>query len=100
MSEGVDHFMLAGIPIETLTPAGMLGMVFLLTMGGFIVPRRTMNERIATEKRRGDEYYAACLKKDETIALLSAQLAASLDQGRITNAILGASPGPSTSGKP
>lgn len=92
--------MLAGIPIETLTPAGMLGLVFLLTMGGFIVPRRTMNERITTERRRGDEYYAACLKKDETIALLSTQLAASLDQGRITNAILGANREPKASDKP
>lgn len=90
---------LAAIDLSTIGPAGLLSLVVILILVGFLVPRwqvnRIQKDHEAAEKRLAeerDEWKAAFFASDKTVRELSGQLQASLEQGRATEAVIRAIP--------
>lgn len=75
---------LLGIPIEVLTPAGLLGLVILFIVMGRLVPRRTMEDVI----RDRDEWRAAHKISEESRAELAGQTKELLEYARTTDAFI------------
>ncbi len=75
---------LAEIPFASLTPSALLGICVLMLFLGKIVPRSTLVDAQEDARSWRDAYEHERAAHAET----SAQLGASLEQGRLTNAIL------------
>lgn len=55
---------------------------------GWLIPRWTLNEIIARERQRGDEWRAAAEAKAAEAQVLVAQLAELIELGRTTDAFI------------
>lgn len=73
-----------GIPISTLTPAGLLAVVILLIALGRLVPRRTMDDVLHDR----DEWRAAHRISEQARVELAETVSEMLEQMRTTNALL------------
>ena len=89
----------AAIDLQTIGPTGLLSLVVIFILVGFLVPRwqvkRMEREHEKSEKRltdERDEWKAAYFASDKTVRELSGQLQASLEQGRTTEAVIRAIP--------
>jgi hypothetical protein len=76
--------MFLGIPTEVWTPAGLLGVVFIMTMRGALVPKRYYNEKIAEATR----WQLAFEKQRERADKSDAQAEQLLEQGKATHALI------------
>jgi hypothetical protein len=91
----VDLF---GIPGAVVVQGGAVAVLILAVIGiltGRIVPRRSLedvrldrDERIAEERKRGDEWRAAAQAQDARNDLLSQQVSQLLDAARTTNSLI------------
>jgi hypothetical protein len=77
-----------GIPISTLTPAGLLAVVILFIAMGRLVPRRTMDDVIHDR----DEWRAAHRLSEQARVELAESVTELLEHARTTNALLKAFP--------
>lgn len=73
-----------GIPVSTLTPAGLLAVLILLIGLGRLVPRRTMEDVLHDR----DEWRAAHRISEQARVELAETVAEMLEQMRTTNALL------------
>lgn len=73
-----------GIPVSTLTPAGLLAVLILLIGLGRLVPRRTMEDVIHDR----DEWRAAHRISEQARVELAETVTEMLEQMRTTNALL------------
>lgn len=77
-----------GLPISTLTPAGLLAMVIILIAVGRLVPRRTMEDVIHDR----DEWRAAHRISEAARAELATQVGELLEHSRTTEQFIRALP--------
>lgn len=83
-AEAVDSGTLWGIPIGTLTPAGLLFIIVLLIASGRLVPRRTMEDAIHDR----NEWRTAHRISEQSRAEQSAMIAELLEHARTTDAYI------------
>jgi hypothetical protein len=79
---------LGGIPLGSLTPAGLLAIVVLLIAMGKLVPRRTL-EDVITDR---NEWRTAHRVSEEARLELQQQVSELLEHSRTTDAFLRALP--------
>lgn len=77
-----------GIPVSTLTPAGLLALIVVLIAFGRLVPRRTLEDMIHDR----NEWRAAHRISEAARAELAAQVNELLEHGRTTDAFIRALP--------
>lgn len=75
---------LEGLPLGTLTPAGLLAIVVLLIAMGKLVPRRTMEDIIHDR----NEWRAAHRVSEQARVELAEQVGELLEHARTTNEVL------------
>lgn len=76
--------MLDGIPIKDLTPATLLGVVFLMVMLGMLVPRYLYNEK----KKEAENWRLAYETEKKTREASDKQTAELLELARTSNKVL------------
>lgn len=79
---------LDGLPLGTLTPAGLLAVVVLLIAVGRLVPRRTMEDVIHDR----NEWRAAHRVSEQARQELAEQVGELLEHARTTNKVLSSLP--------
>lgn len=77
-----------GIPVSTLTPAGLLALVIILIAVGRLVPRRTLEDTIHDR----DEWRTAHRISETARAELASQVSELLEHARTTESFIRAIP--------
>lgn len=79
-----DGAALWGIPLSTLTPAGLLAIIVILIATGGLVPRRTLNDIVHDR----NEWRTAHRISEQARIELSGQVDELLEHARTTNDVL------------